>query len=268
MPSSTEMKIKNITAVIEAAAPLALQEPYDNSGLIVGCPDDETGSALICVDITEEVLDEAEALGADLVISHHPIIFDPLKKLTGADHVQRIVVRAVRSGIALYASHTNLDNVKDGMSYRLADRLGLGSVRVLSPCAEDGSGNGAGVIGELPAALPATEFIRQMKDTLHLKVIRHSDITPAMAKRVALCTGSGGFLIDTAAAAGADIYVTADLRYNDFFRADGRLTVCDIGHFESEYCAIDLLFDIIRKKLTTFALHKSAKSRNPVNYTV
>ena len=262
------MKIKDITAIIEDAAPLALQEHYDNSGLIVGNPNDEADSALICVDVTEEVLDEAQALGTKLVISHHPIIFDPLKKLTGNSHIERIVARAIKNEIAIYACHTNLDNVRNGMSYRLADRLGLINVRVLSPCSTDDSGNGAGVIGELPDTLASTEFIRQMKETLCLQVIRHSTLSPEKVKHVALCTGSGAFLIGAAAAAGAEIYVTADLKYNDFFKADGQLIVCDIGHFESEYCAIDLLFDIIRKNLTTFALHKSAKSRNPVNYTV
>ncbi len=262
------MKIKDITAVIEAAAPLALQESYDNSGLIVGNPDGEAAAALICVDVTEEVLDEAAALGANLVISHHPIIFDPLKRLTGANHVQRIVERAIKSGIALYACHTNLDIVENGMSYRLARELGLLNIAVLSPCAPEGSGNGAGIIADLPAEIQAAEFIRHIKNALNLSVIRHSDILPGTVRRVAVCTGSGAFLIDAAANAGADIYITADLKYNDFHKADGRLTVCDIGHFESEYCAIDLLFDIIRKKLTTFALHKSTKSRNPVNYTV
>lgn len=262
------MKISEIIAIIEDAAPLSLQESYDNSGLIVGRLEADIDSALICVDVTEEVLDEALALGAGLVISHHPIIFNPLKKLTGADYVQRIVERAIKNGIALYACHTNLDSVKGGMSYRLGEQLGLMNLEVLDPCPPERSGNGFGVVGTLPEEVAAQDFIRSMKEKLGLKVIRHSDITPARARKVALCTGSGASLIDTAAAAGADIYVAADFKYNDFFRADGRLTVCDIGHFESEYCAIDLLFEIIRKKLTTFALHKSAKTRNPVNYTV
>lgn len=262
------MKIKDITAVIEAASPLDLQESYDNSGLVVGHYDDEAKSALLCVDITEEVMDEAEALGANLVISHHPIIFDPIKKLNGANHVQRIVERAVRRGIALYACHTNLDNVKGGMSYRLAQELGVDNLEVLAPCSPQGSGNGTGVIGELATKMDVEEFIVHMKKVLGLKVVRHSDILPGEACSVAVCTGSGASLIEIAAQAGADIYIAADFKYNDFFRADRRLTICDIGHFESEYCAIDLLYDIITKKLTTFALHKSVKARNPVNYTV
>lgn len=262
------MQIKDITDVIEASAPLSLQEPYDNSGLIVGHHDDEVTSALLCVDVTEEVLDEAESLGSELVISHHPIIFDPLKRLTGANHVQRIVERAIKKGIALYACHTNLDGVKDGMSYRLAEQLGIKELSVLSPGLPDGSGNGFGIIGSLTKEMPTAAFIRDMKERLDLKVVRHSDIARKDVRLVALCTGSGASLIETAASAGADIYIAADFKYNDFLRADGRLTVCDIGHFESEYCAIELLHDIITKKLTTFALHKSAKSRNPVNYTV
>lgn len=261
------MKIKEITAAIESVVPLALQEDYDNSGLIVGNPEIDVDSALLCVDVTEEVLEEADELGVKLVISHHPIIFNPLKKLIGSDYIQRIVERAIKSGIALYACHTNLDGAKDGMSYRLAGELGVRGLRPLEPIAPEGSGNGVGVIGEIPEAVATKDFIRSMMLKLRLKVVRHSDITPQTVKKVALCTGSGASLIGTAAEEGADIYIAADFKYNDFYKADGRLTVCDIGHYESEYCAIDLLHDIIRKKITTFALHKSAKTRNPVNYT-
>lgn len=259
------MKIKQITDAIERFAPLRIQESYDNSGLIVGSPEGEVSSALIAVDITEEVMDEAEETGADMVISHHPIIFHPLKRLTDSDYVQRVVARALRGGIALYACHTNLDAVRGGLSYRVADMLGLRNIELLSVSEKDPEA-GFGVVGEPDVPVKAEEFLLGMKKALDLRVVRHSDLCRDMVGRVAVCTGSGASLIDTACRAGADIYIAADFKYNDFLDAAGRLTIADIGHFESEYCAIDLLYDVITKNIPTFALRKSARSRNPVNY--
>lgn len=252
---------------IEQFAPLGLQDDFDNSGLLVGHADAEVGSALICVDITEAVMDEARRLGAGMVISHHPIIFHPLRHITGGSYVERVVEQAIKEEIALYAAHTNLDNAGGGMSFRLASMLGLEDVSVLVPSAQDAA-TGSGVVGRLPAPMPAEAFLKHVKNVLGLKVIRHSEICIANIEKVALCTGSGAFLTDAAAAAGAGILVTADLKYNNFLDTGGRLIVADIGHFESEYCAIDLMYDIIRKKMPTFALHKSVDSRNPVNYIV
>jgi dinuclear metal center YbgI/SA1388 family protein len=262
------MKIREIISAIEESVPLWAQESYDNAGLVVGAADADTDSALLCVDITDAVLDEAQQLGCKLVISHHPIIFHPLKQLIGGNRIQRVVERAIRDNISLYAAHTNLDSIQGGMSYRLAEQLGIGDLELLSINHREEPVTGFGVIGNLQSEMPTEEFMRMMMDRLSLKVVRHNDIQRKNVKRVALCTGAGANLIDTAAVAGADIYVAADFRYNDFLDSEGQITVADIGHFESEYCAIDLLFDIITKKLPTFALHKSVNSRNPVNYKV
>ena len=248
------MSIKQITDIIERFAPLEWQESYDNAGLIVGRPDDEVHKALLAVDVTEEVLDEAEAEGCDLVITHHPIVF-------------RCVERAIRSRIALYACHTNLDSAPGGMSWRLAEMLGVGNLRVLQP-SETGDGAGFGVVGELPEAIDTVEFMRIIQRRLEVSVIRYSDIATSGVRRVAVCTGAGASLIGEARRAGADIYITADMKYNDFMAPDKALTVADIGHFESEYCAIQLIFDILSKNLCTFAVRKSERSRNPVNYLV
>ena len=242
------MKIRDITTVIETFAPLRWQESYDNAGLIVGRGEDEAHAALLAVDVTEEVLDEAERLGCDLVVTHHPIVFHALKRFNSADTVQRCVERAIRRGIALYACHTNLDSAPGGMSWHLAGMLGVGNLRVLQPAAEEGVG--FGVVGELAEA------------------VRYSDIASSAVRRVAVCTGAGASLIGDARRAGADFYLTADMKYNDFMMPDKALTVADIGHFESEYCAIQLLFDILSKNLRTFAVRKSECSRNPVNYLV
>lgn len=261
------MKIKNITDVIERFAPLAYQESYDNAGLIVGRPDDEVRQALLAVDVTDEVLDEAEREGCDLVITHHPIVFHPLKRFNSADMVQRCVERAIRRGIALYACHTNLDSAPEGMSWRLAALLGIGELSVLQP-SEDDPRAGFGVVGELPEPLPTVEFLRRMQQRLGVKVVRHSDLVSEQVRRIALCTGAGASLMADARRAGADLYVTADLKYNDFMFPDGEFVVADIGHFESEYCAIELLFEVLSKNLITFAVRKSGCSRNPVNYFV
>lgn len=261
------MLIKEITDVIERFAPLGWQESYDNAGLIVGRPDDEVHRALLAVDVTEEVLDEAEREGCDLVITHHPIVFHPLKRFNSADAVQRCVERAIRRGIALYACHTNLDSAPQGMSWRLAGMLGVEELRVLQPSAWDAR-VGFGVVGSLPEPVGTEAFMRRIQRVLDVRVVRYSDIASAEVRRVAVCTGAGASLIGEARRAGADLYVTADLKYNDFMTPDKALTVADIGHFESEYCAIELLFDILSKNLITFAVRKSEDSRNPVNYLV
>lgn len=261
------MKIREITTVIEQFAPLDLQESYDNAGLIVGHPDDEVHGALLAVDVTEEVLDEAECEGCNLIITHHPIIFHPLKRFNSADAVQRCVERAIRQGIALYACHTNLDSTFGGMSWYLAELLGIGALRVLEPSASDPQ-VGFGVVGELSEPIDAQTFLRQVQQKLGLQVIRHSAIARPEVQRIAVCTGAGASLIGAARRATADLYLTADLKYNDFMTPDRALTVADIGHFESEYCAIQLLFDILSKKMITFAVRKSKHSCNPVNYLV
>ena len=259
------MKIREIAEVIERVAPLGWQEDYDNAGLIVGRPDDEVHRALLAVDVTEEVLDEAEREWSDLVVTHHPIVFRALKRFNSADAVQRCVERAIRRGIALYACHTNLDSAPEGMSWRLATLLGVGNLRVLQPSASDPR-VGFGVVGELPEAMETVAFMQRLRQRLGVRVVRHSDIASPEVRRVAVCTGAGASLIGDARRAGADIYVTADMKYNDFMTPDGALTVADIGHFESEYCVIDLLFDVLSKNLITFAVRKSECSRNPVNY--
>ena len=260
------MKIKEITDVIERFAPLGWQESYDNAGLVVGRSDDEVHRALLAVDVTEEVLDEAEAQGCDLIITHHPIIFHALKRFNSADPVQRCVERAIRSRIALYACHTNLDSAPGGMSWRLADMLGIGDLQLLQPSPVEGVG--FGVVGCLPQAVEPLAYLRTVRERLGCGAIRYSDIAIPAVRRVALCTGAGASLIGDALRAGADLYITADLKYNDFMTPDKRLVVADVGHFESEYCAIQLLFEVLSKNLCTFAVRKSERSRNPVNYLV
>lgn len=259
------MKVSQIVAVIEQFAPLRWQESYDNAGLVVGRMEDEVHAVLLAVDVTEEVLDEAEQLGCDMIITHHPIIFHPLKRLNSASIVERCVERAIRRGIALYACHTNLDSAPRGMSYRLGEMLGLRQMTLLEP-SEKGDGVGFGVVGELDSPRPLMEYLAEVQQRLSIRAIRYSDPATETVQRVAICTGAGASLIGAARLSGAELYLTADLKYNDFMTPDNALTVADIGHFESEFCAIEILFDILSENLLTFAVLRSKASRNPINY--
>ena len=258
------MLIGDIVRPIEEFAPLSLQESYDNAGLIVGRLDDELqGGVLLAVDVTEEVIEEAIEKGCGLIITHHPIIFHPLKRLNSASVVERCVEMAIRNNIALYACHTNLDSAPNGMSWKVGEMLGLQDMEVLQPTAE---GAGFGVVGTLSQPMSEVDFLSQVKKIFSVETLRHSALLGREVKRVAICTGAGASLMREAKASGCDIYLTADLKYNDFYTPDSHFVVVDMGHFESEFCAIAILFDILSKIFINFALHKSAQSKNPVHY--
>lgn len=260
-----ELKIKNVIDVIEAFAPPILQETYDNSGMQVGSVQAPLKGVLLCVDVTEAVLEEALELGANLVVSHHPLLFHPLTQVVGANAAQRIVERALVAGVAIYSAHTNLDSAPSGLSVLLGQKLGLQNMQILVP--HVGKAGGYGVVGDLVGGeRPTLEYLQEVKKTLNCRSIRYSDLCRTSVTRVALSTGSGASFIPNAVAAQADLYLAADFKYNDFTAADFHCVVADVGHFESEYCAIELLYDIITKKITTFAIHKSKQSINPVNY--
>jgi dinuclear metal center YbgI/SA1388 family protein len=257
------MKIKEVVAPLEEFAPLSYQDSYDNSGLIVGRYDDDVDMALVCVDATEAVIDEAVRMGAGVVISHHPIIFGGIKRLNSCSYVERVVEKAIRAGVALYACHTNLDSTTNGMSYRVAEKIGLQNVQVLESLSAE---HGYGVVGDLPMAESTIECIRRIKELFGVGAVRYSEPVSKEVRRIAVCTGSGGSLLQTAIASGAELYVSSDFKYNHFLDATKLITIADIGHFESEYCAIELICDVISKKIPTFAVHKSKESQNPINY--
>lgn len=363
------MKIDEIIRIIEDFAPLSYQESYDNAGLLVGDRTREATGVVLCVDVTRAVLDEAVACGANLVVSHHPVIFHPLKRLTGATHPERMVQTAIERGIALYAAHTNLDSCAGGINFCMAEMLGLQSVEVLAPrgsnflkvvvfapeahaekvrqamfdagagaiggydrCSYNAHGEGTfrpgegtdpfvgergtmhteaetrieviaprhrsgavvrallaahpyeapaydliplenrdlhsgfGTVGMLPEAVPAEKYLARLKTTFGTGAVRHTAAEGRTVRRVAISSGSGGSMIGDALRSGADVFITADLRYDAFLEADPRMILADVGHFESEYCAIDILYDVITKKFPTFAVRKSVNSANPVNY--
>ena len=363
------MQLKEIIRCIEAIAPLPLQESYDNSGLLTGHPNDEVSGALITLDVTEPVIDEAISLGFNLIIAHHPLIFKPLKKINGYSEVERCVIKAIRNNIALYAAHTNLDNTVNGVNAILCRKLGLKNTAILSPlqgnlrklvifvpeshaekvrqamfaagaghignydsCSFNLSGSGtfralegtkpfvgeigeihteeevrietvlpawleprilsatrqvhpyeevawdsypltnemsnagAGMTGQFSSAVTEAGFVQILKEKLNTPSIRCSPFTGRRINRVSVCGGSGNFLIQDAIRAGADAFVTGELKYHDYFLAEGRILLVEAGHYETEQFTKELLYHIVKENFPTFALQISMINTNPVNY--
>ena len=364
------MIISQITDHLERLAPPAWQESYDNAGLLTGSPGWDCRGVLVSLDTTEEVVLEARARGCNLVVSHHPIIFGGLKKITGKNYVERAVISAIKNDIALYAIHTNLDNMAiEGVNGRIADKLGLVDRKVLAPKAATlcklicwvpvgymetvraalfaaGAGNiggysecsysvegtgtfkgaegtqpfvgeigrrheekearlevilpvhlvrpviaamvaahpyeevaydviplantadgiGAGLVGELESPLEEEALLGRLCALFQVPVVRHTRLTGKPVKKVAVCGGAGSGLISNALSAGVHFYITSDVKYHEFFDANDRMVLADIGHFESEQYTVDLLIDVLREKFSNFAVLKSDTRTNPVHY--
>ena len=257
------MKVKDIIKVIEDFAPLSIQEGWDNSGLCVGSPEDEVTSVLLALDCTPELVDEAVAYGADMIVTHHPLIFSGLKKISPEDMVGEAVIKAIRAGISIYAAHTSADKVLEGVSGAMAAKLGLVNVTVLD---EDGEGTGLGAVGDLPQPMTAEQAVAFVKDRFALKAMKTSRPSDGMISRVAMCGGSGGSLIKAARKAGAQLYISGDISYHNFFTPDGFM-IMDIGHYESEIEIVDILFSLIKKNFPTFAVRITQNiNSNPIYY--
>ena len=244
------------------------QEDYDNSGFLVGCSHEECLGVLVALDMSEEVLAEAKALGANLIITHHPLIFKGIKSITNSDALGRLLIDLLRSHVAVYAAHTNLDNLPWGVNGALCEKLGLTNTHILQPSplnSQPSAEVGAGMVGELPTTLSIREFLEQVKQITGLPMVRYAGGKEEV-RRVAVCGGAGSFLIDDALTAGADIYLTADLKYHDFQRATDQMTLADIGHYESEQFAKDIIYRAISKKFSNFACRISEKQGSLVSY--
>ena len=257
-----KMRIKQIINTIEEFAPLALQEDFDNSGLQVGDVSQKLQGILLCLDVTPEVIDEAIELDCNLIISHHPLLFRPLRTLTGQTYIERCVIKACKNDLVIYAAHTNLDNAWGGMNFYLAEKIGLQNIRFLKPTELGGSGS----IGELVAPEEEESFLERIRDIFQLKSLQHSPFTGKMIQEVALCGGSGAFLIPNALEAGADVFLTGEARYNDYYDVEDHLLLAVLGHYETEHYTKEVFFDVISKKIPNFAIHFSNANTNPVNY--
>lgn len=265
MTENNKITVRDIAACLENFAPLPLQEDYDNAGLQVGFPNHPVNAVLLCLDVTPDVLEEAIKRKCDMIISHHPLIFRGLKNITGADDTQRIVIKALEAGIAIYSAHTNLDSAWNGVSHEMAHMLEVTNLRVLDP-RPDNEKTGIGVVGDI-SPTPKLEFLRRIKEKFNVKCLRYSSQAPAIViKRVALCGGSGASFIKDAIKAKADLYVTGDVKYHDFSSYGQDIVIADIGHFESELCSSRIFSRIIRQRYPDLVVYFSEEQKNPVGF--
>ena len=259
------MQIRDIIGALEQFAPLSLQDGYDNAGLQIGLTvDAESSGVLLCLDVTEEVLLEAKEKGCNLVISHHPLIFNAPKHITGEDIVQRCIIQSIKDGINIYSSHTNLDNAPGGVNYKIAYELGLVDLKALRP-SQILEGAGSGIIGNLSETMDREDFVVMVKERFDVGSVRYNSWVGETVRRVAVCGGSGAFLIPDAISNNADVFITGEIGYHRFFGYDEQIQLMEIGHFESEQYTIDLLEEIIVKSCPGVKVFKTEVETNPIN---
>ena len=260
------MKIRDIIGALEEFAPLPLQESYDNAGLQIGLTvDAESSGVLLCLDVNEDVIYEAKEKGCNLIVSHHPLIFHPPKKLTGADMVERCIILAIQLGINIYASHTNLDNALGGVNYKIAQKLGLTGLTPLIQ-QQNMPGAGSGLIGILPQPRDREDFIADVKEIFEVDCVRYNSWKGETISTVAVCGGAGAFLIHNAINAGADVFITGEIGYHRFFGYENNIQLMEIGHYESEQFTIDLLKAVIHDAFPQARVEKTEVETNPINY--
>ncbi|MBR5461479.1 Nif3-like dinuclear metal center hexameric protein [Butyricimonas virosa] len=260
------MYIKEIISLIEDYAPLKFQASFDNSGLLCGNPERELTSILLCIDVTEEVIKEAIDKGHNLIISHHPLIFSGLKHITPATYVERCVIDAIKHDITIYAAHTNMDVVSNGVSGRMADKLDLYHRQILQPEGDPMDGNGFGIIGELQQPVESMAFLQQVKEIFRCDRLRYTTPHTPFIQRVAVCGGAGASFFKQALAGQSDIYISGDFKYHDFFLTENRIMIADIGHYESEQFTKEIFYEILTKKISKFAVQFSEINTNPIKY--
>lgn len=270
------MKIQEVIDALEVFAPLPLQESYDNAGLQVGLTEGDVSGALLCLDVTEEVVDKAVELGCNMVISHHPLLFRGLKQISDADYIQRTVWKAITNGICIVSMHTNMDNARGGVNHKIAELLGLTDVEFLAEVrtvvdprngetpAEQLTG-GSGIVGNLPAEVEPVAFIQRVKELFGVECCRTNELLQRPIRRVAVCGGAGAFLLKDAIRKKADAFITGEMSYHEFFGVGQKTQIMILGHYESEQYTTELFRQIIARKLPGLPLHDYG-STNPVRY--
>lgn len=270
MPVGRTIRIHEIARALEELAPPRLAEDYDNVGLLVGEAEQVATGVLVALDVTSEVLAEAARLGASLVVSHHPIWFRARKTLRGDDFVSRQILTAIRGDLALYACHTNLDSIRDGVNGELAQRLDLRELEFLEPRGEAaGDGHcaaGHGMIGELPREYAPEEFLAFVRSAIGIECLRYAPTRREKIRRVAICGGAGSFLLEAARARNADAFLTADITYHKFFDAEYDLLFADIGHYESEQFCVAALAQYLKGRFPELRVQATTVNTNPVRY--
>ena len=268
------MKIKEIVCALEHFAPLPLQESYDNAGLQVGLTEVEASGALLCLDVTEEVMQEAVALGCNLVISHHPLLFRPLRTLTDNTQVERVVRMAVQNDIAIYSAHTNLDNAEDGVNYKIAEKLSLIDVQLIGPhtvkVAQKGKERsvkaGSGVIGYLPTPMQSTQFLAWVKEVFHVECLMHNEPLQRPIQSVALCGGAGDFVLQDALSLEADAFLTGEMHYHQYFGTEQRIQIGVLGHYQSEQFTMEIFRTLLEERAPELPVFVTRINTNPIKY--
>ena len=248
------MKIKEVLSALERFAPLPLQESWDNAG------------ALLCLDVNEKIIDEAIQKGCNLVVSHHPLLFRGLKTISDLTDVQRTVMKAVQKGICVISMHTNMDNAKGGVNYKMAEKLGLRDVQFLAPKMVNGVESGSGVIGGLPEAQAADDFVLVVKKAFGVECAMCNELLRRPVRKVALCGGAGDFLLDDALKAGADAFITGEMHYHQYFGYEQQIQICVIGHYQSEQYTAEIFRDIIEKECPGVKTIIAETCTNPILY--
>lgn len=258
------MKVKEVIAALEQFAPLPLQDDFDNAGLQIGLTEADVTGALLCLDVTEDVIDEAAERGLNLIVAHHPLLFNPLKAVVGRTYVERCTLKAIQRGIAIYAAHTNLDNTVGGVNYEIASRIGLKDVELLTRREVNGIFCGAGVIGTLPQSEDELSFLSRLKAIFGVQALQHNRLTGRSVRRVALCGGAGSFLLNDAIRAGADCFITGEIHYHDFFGHDGEILMVSMGHYESEQFTPCIFERLLREQFPTLRVEHTRLNTNPI----
>lgn len=263
------MKIKDIICALERFAPLPLQESYDNAGLQCGLTTAEVSGALLCLDVTEGVLQEAIDLGCNLVVSHHPLLFHGLKVVSDATLVERCIRLAVQNDICIYSAHTNLDNAEDGVNYKIAEKLGLIDVQLLCPRTVTVGPRtvrcGSGVIGYLPAAEDALAFLQRVKQAFGVEALQHNQLLERPIQCVAICGGAGDFLLPDAIRAEADAFITGEMHYHLWFGHEQQVQIAVLGHYESEQYTREILESVIAECAPLLPVYHTTECTNPIH---
>jgi len=258
--------VGDVCAVIENFAPLSLQESYDNAGLILGNKNQAVTGVLVALDATLEVIDEAVSLGYNMIVTHHPFIFNGLKTITGKNNTENCLIKAIRSDVAIYAGHTNVDAVRGGVNERMAQKLGLIDTSILVPTLLSSGDSGLGMFGFLPESLSEKGFIQLVKNTFLCERIRFSAWTGKRIQKVALCGGSGSEFLEKAISMEADVFLTGEAKYHEFFTHATEILLVDAGHYETEQFTKDIFFELLSENFSTFAVRISGVETNPVHY--
>ena len=253
-------------SALERFAPLPLQESWDNAGLQVGLTETEVSGALLCLDVNEKMVDEAIRKGCNLIVSHHPLLFRGLKTISDLTDVQRTVIKAIQQGIAVISMHTNMDNAKGGVNFRIAQKLGLTDVQFFASKLVDGQEAGSGVIGSFAEAMAADDFVLTVKKAFSVECAMCNELLRRPIKKVAICGGAGDFLLDEALKAGADAFITGEMHYHQYFGYEQRIQICVIGHYQSEQYTAEVFEEIINKACPDVKTHIAETNTNPILY--